>query len=61
MKLKLKKLLKMIFNAEIEINGKIEEVGVYAPSLKQAKKDAAKFGKVISVAKMSKYFQNTTK
>lgn len=48
----------MIFNVEIEINGKIEEVGVYAPSLEQAKIDAAQFGQVISVAKMSEFYQN---
>lgn len=54
----IKKLLKMIFNAEILINGKIEEIGVYAPNLEQAKLDAAKFGEVISVAKMSEHFQN---
>lgn len=42
----------MLFTADIEIKGKVHEIGIYSENLKQAKIDAAKYGKVVRISRL---------
>lgn len=44
----------MLFNADIEINGTVQEVSIYAKNLKQAKINAAEFGRLVKISRMRK-------